>query len=130
MSWTKKESNRRGLCLFFVATKGGIMDLTLEEKRIITKRRKEKLKKSGQKSIEFSKKIMFFVMSTAFVVILFSIYIINKTQNTMYLDTLITETLNFAKIGVGFYSTKAAAENVFKIKNSTNFHVVDDERGE
>lgn len=107
------------------------MDLTSEEKRIITKHRKEKLKKNGQKSIEFSKKIMFFVMSTAFVVILFSMYIINRTQNTMYLDTLITETLSFAKIGVGFYSTKAAAENVFKIKNSTKFNFKnDDERGE
>lgn len=105
------------------------MDLTLEKKKLLAKHQKEKLKKE-RNSLEFSKKIMFFVMSTAFVVILFSIYIINKTQNTMYLDTLITETLNFAKIGVGFYSTKAAAENVFKIKNSTNFHVVDDERGE
>lgn len=107
------------------------MDLTSEEKRLITRRRKEKLKKSDKKSIEFSKKIMFFVMSTAFVVILFSIYIINKTGNTMYLDTLIVETLNFAKIGVGFYSTKAAAENVFKIKNSTKVNFKnDDEKGE
>lgn len=107
------------------------MDLTLEEKRIITKCRKEKLKKREQKSIEFSKKIMFFVMSTAFVVILFSMYIINRTQNTTYLDTLITETLSFAKIGVGFYSTKAAAENVFKIKNNMKFNFKnDDERGE
>ena len=106
------------------------MYLTLEENQLLEKHRKEKLKKE-RNSLEFSKKIMFFVMSTAFVVILFSIYIINKTQNTTHLDTLITETLNFAKIGVGFYSTKAAAENVFKIKNSTKFNFKnDDERGE
>ncbi len=107
------------------------MDLTTAEKRQITRQRKAAMQKKEKNSIEFSKKIMFFVMLTAFVVILFSIYIINKTQNTTHLDTLVVETLNFAKIGLGFYSTKAAAENVFKIKNSTKFHFKnEEERGE
>lgn len=107
------------------------MDLTPSEKRMITRQRKQAELKREKKTIEFSKKIMFFVMSTSFIVILFSFYIMNKTRNTMYLDTLITETLNFAKIGVGFYSAKAATENVFKIKNSANFNLKnDDERGE
>lgn len=78
----------------------------------------ENQRKKEKKLIEFSKKIMFFVMSTAFIVIVFSMYIIKLTMNTTYLDTLITETLSFAKIGVGFYSAKAAIENYQKIKNT------------
>lgn len=81
---------------------------------------KEALKKEitkEKKQIEFSKKIMFFVMATAFAVILFSMYIIRITENTTYLDTLITETFSFSKIAVGFYSAKAATENYQKIKN-------------
>lgn len=98
-------------------------DITDDEYKLIKLKRerdekKEQIKeiKKEKKLIEFSKKIMFFVMATSFVVILFSMYIIRLTRNTTYLDTLIVETLNFAKIGVGFYSAKACVENVFKNK--------------
>jgi hypothetical protein len=102
-------------------------DITEEELNLLEKQRKiaekeeqEKQLKKEKRQIEFSKKIMFFVMLTAFVIITFSIYIICKTKNTTSLDVLIVETMNFAKIGVAFYSAKAAVENYQKIKNSTN----------
>lgn len=107
------------------------MNLTWEERMMIQKHRRKEETRNEKRVVEFSKKIMFFVMSTAFLVIAFAIYIINKTSNTTYLDVLISETLAFAKIGVGFYSAKAATENVFKIRKNNEIRIESsDERGE
>ena len=102
-------------------------DITNEELREITKRRKEKAKqekakedKKEKKLIEFSKKIMFCILLSAFIIIVFSMYIIRRTNNTTYLDTLIIEVFKFSKVAVMFYYAKAAIENHQKIKNSNN----------
>lgn len=73
--------------------------------------------KQEKKLIEFSKKIMFFIMMSAFAVILFTMYIIFKTKNLTPLNTLIVEVFNFSKVAVMFYYSKACVENFQKIKS-------------
>lgn len=84
----------------------------MQEKEEINEIKKEK------KLIEFSKKIMFFVMLSAFIVIFYSMYVIHKTNDLTSLGILISETMQFAKVGVGFYSVKAMAENISKYRTN------------
>lgn len=102
-------------------TRNEITDDELKEisikRQILSKKKRQNELKKEKKLIEFSKKIMFFVMFSAFVVILYSMYLMRKTGDVSQLGTLITETMDFAKIGVGFYSSKAMVENVFKGRN-------------
>ncbi|MGP1488372.1 MAG: hypothetical protein ACTTIX_04155 [Peptoanaerobacter stomatis] len=99
-------------------------DITDEELKSIKRQRKQKqsLKKQEtlkeRKFIEFSKKIMFSILSASFAVIIFAMYIIRKTNNTTYLDTLIIEVFKFSKTAVIFYYSKASIENYQKIKQS------------
>lgn len=104
-----------------IITRDEITDDELKEisikRQILSKKKRQNELKKEKKLIEFSKKIMFFVMFSAFVVILYSMYLMRKTDDVSQLGTLITETMDFAKIGVGFYSSKAMVENVFKGRN-------------
>lgn len=100
-------------------------DITKEELKQIQKQReikqrqeKEKEYKKDKKLIEFSKKIMFCVISVSFIVIIFTMYIMIKLANTTYLDILIIETFKFSKVAVIFYYSKACVENFQKIKNA------------
>lgn len=99
-------------------------DITDKELMLISKQRKAKQKqeranevKKEKKLMEFSKKIMFFVYLQSIVNTIFSMYIINKTGNTTYLDILIIETFKLSRIAVIFYYIKAGVENYQKIKN-------------
>lgn len=100
-------------------------DITDEELERIARRReseqknqKKKMQKKQRRALEFSKFIMLCMLFSAFYVIFFASYIIRRTGNTTYLDTLIVEVFKFSKVAVGFYAAKAGAENVFKIRKN------------
>jgi hypothetical protein len=80
------------------------------------------------KKFEFSKLIMFFVLLTYFIAFAFGMYSINKMFSEGYeisssLGYLFTFVGTPVSVAIGFYSYKAKAENVEKIKN---YHMTDD----
>lgn len=77
------------------------------------------------KKFEFSKLILCLVMSTYFVGLIFGMAIILKTVsiNPSFISTALCGLFSYigapVAVAIGFYSYKAKAENVEKIKNTT-----------
>ena len=73
---------------------------------------------------EFSKKIIVGLFIIYVITYIFTYALIlfsaRYNWNVSYLDTLITETNSTFKVIIGGYLIKSMAENVFKIKNSTD----------
>ena len=85
---------------------------------------KNKIKSKKRIKIEFSKLVMAGMMSTYFVGLVFGIWAIiklfNYSTDTIYmaLGALFTYIAAPVSISSAFYSNKAKAENVLKIKNT------------
>lgn len=75
------------------------------------------------KRFEFSKLILCLVMATYFVGLLFGIYIILRIVNSdaSYIPTALCGLFSYigapVAVAIGFYSTKAKAENKIKLQN-------------
>ena len=97
------------------------------------KRRKIKKEKNGEmKKIEFSKLIMASMIISYFIGLLFGLHIIEELlekgwDTSSALATLFSYIGAPTAIAVGFYSTKAKAENVAKINknNGQNFEYIE-----
>ena len=72
-------------------------------------------KRKKKQKLEFSKQIMIVAGALNFVVILFSLYMIWKTENLEPLAYLIPSTAAEVATGTGFYYAKAKAENKIKL---------------
>lgn len=86
-------------------------------RRLRIKAAQEEQLKAAQeerKVVSFSKQIMKVVLGIALVVICFAMMIMFITRDLSALPTLITATCTFSSVAVGFYSAKAAAENIHK----------------
>ena len=74
-----------------------------------------KCKKKQKQRLEFSKKIIIAAGALNFIVIMFSLYMIWKTENLEPLVYLIPSTAAEVATGTGFYYAKAKAENKIKL---------------
>lgn len=99
--------------------------LTAEETELIKKQRKraeqEEMRQAvaaEKKTISFSKQMMKVVLGIALVVIVYSMIVMFATKDLSALPTLISATCTFSGVAVGFYSAKAAAENIHKYSNN------------
>ncbi len=78
------------------------------------------------KRFEFSKLILLIVVATYFITLVFGMGIIRSiaADNPEYAGELLEGMFTFAaapvSVAIGFYSYKAKAENVEKIKTNTN----------
>ena len=84
-------------------------------------------KKKKDKTLEFSKLILALVIISYFIGLGFGMLIIWKilgTGDTTYIATALCGLFSYiaapVAVAIGFYSTKAKAENVEKIKGSKN----------
>lgn len=68
--------------------------------------------------METSKKILLFLMIVFIIVLIFSCYMIYKTDNLDPLSYLIPSIGGLLSVAVGFYYNKAKSENVLKISKS------------
>lgn len=88
------------------------------------------------KKFEFSKLILCLVMLTYFVGLIFGVYIITELaeRNTTYISTALCGLFSYigapVAVSIGFYSYKAKAENVEKIRggNETPPQTIPEER--
>lgn len=77
-----------------------------------------------KKRFEFSKLILCLVMATYFAALIFGMYVINIIvhSSSSYIGTALCGLFSFVgapvAAAIGFYSSKAKAENVEKIKQS------------
>lgn len=85
------------------------------------------MKKIKNKKIEFSKIILALVILSYFIGLIFGMLIIWKilgTGNVTYISTSLCGLFSYiaapVAVAIGFYSNKAKAENVEKIKGSEN----------
>ena len=80
-----------------------------------------KTNKHKKPKIEFSKKIFYIVMTCFIAVIVYSMILMWKTNNTEPLSYLIPSVSGLAATAVGFYYWKARLEN--KIKLSKDYEI-------
>lgn len=84
-------------------------------------KRKNRVKKIKEK-IEFSKKIFYMITVFTTIVIIFSMLLMWKTQDTSALSYLITAVFGEFATATGFYYWKARSENSIKIKLAHKEH--------
>jgi hypothetical protein len=73
-----------------------------------------------KKKMEFSKIISLGVITLVVFIILFSCFMIFRTNNLMPLQYLIPSAFTSLSIVLGFYFNKSKAENTIKISNYNN----------
>ena len=96
------------------------IELAEKEEQLAAEQEQIQAVEHEKKMISFSKQVMKAVMGIALIVIFYSMLIMWEQHDLSALPTLITSTLTFSSVAVGFYSAKAAAENVTKF----NQHII------
>lgn len=76
-----------------------------------------------KKKKEFSKKIFYIVISIFIIVILYSMALMWKTENSDGLSYLIPSVSGLAATSVGFYYNKAKMENRIKLSQQYNLPI-------
>lgn len=78
----------------------------------------------NKQKMEFSKKIFYIVIFLFISVIVFSMALMWKTDNTDALAYLIPSVAGLATTSVGFYYWKAKMENVIKLSKEHNIEIM------
>ena len=82
------------------------------------------------KKLEFSKIIIFIVSTMTIAVMVFTFYMVYKTENLDPLNTLITVVFGAFATATGFYYSKAKIENRIKLRSKYGSEVFNDAKGE
>ena len=79
---------------------------------------------------EFSKIIIFIVSTMTLAVMVFTFYMVYKTENLDPLNTLITVVFGAFATATGFYYSKAKIENRIKLRKKYGSEIYNDVKGE
>ncbi len=84
------------------------------------------------KKIEFSKLILGLVMCTYFIGLIIGAYVVLTITDTNYISAALCGLFSYigapVAVAIGFYSNKAKAENIEKIKNGSPMPEIIEER--
>lgn len=83
-----------------------------------------------KKKLEFSKIIIFIVSTMTIAVMVFTFYMVYKTENLDPLNTLITVVFGAFATATGFYYSKAKKENEIKLRKKYGAEIYNDTKGE
>ncbi|WP_425447717.1 hypothetical protein [Dethiothermospora halolimnae] len=92
----------------------------ISEEQLLKELERRKNKPKPKKKAEFSKKIFFGISIGMVTLILFTMFMVYKTQNLNPLSYILTGAFGAFTTAIGFYYHKARKENEIKISRGVN----------